>query len=120
MGKIILEDIEVFAYHGHLPEERTIGALFLVNLEIDASFEKACKSDLLEDTFDYQIACDIVRDEMKRPSALLEHVSMRIADRIIKASALVKSVKIKVAKLNPPLGGYVKAVAVELSKDRKI
>jgi dihydroneopterin aldolase len=120
MCKIILEDIELYAYHGHLPEERKIGALFRINLEIDATIMKACKSDLLEDTLDYQKAYDIVAEEMKKSSALLENIALRITERIMKASDLVKSVKIKVAKMNPPLGGNVKSVAVEIKQNRSL
>jgi 7,8-dihydroneopterin aldolase/epimerase/oxygenase len=118
MGTILLEDIEFYAYHGHLAEERTIGARFLVNLEMETEFEEACLSDRLEDTFDYQHAYDIVSAEMKLPSALLEHVAARIANRILSASIRVQSVKICISKMNPPLGGNVKAVAIELTKYR--
>ena len=118
MGKIILEDIEIYAYHGHLPEENEIGGKFIVNLEIDTAFEEAYKSDNLEDTFDYQIAFNIVTEEMGMKSSLLEHVAGRIIDRILNASPLVWSAKIKVSKMNPPFGGNVKAVSVEIKKDR--
>ncbi len=118
MGKIILEDIEIYAYHGNLPEENEIGGKFLVNLEIDTAFDDACESDNLEDTFDYQEAYSIVKNEMATNSSLLEHVASRILDRILEASPLVWAVKIKVSKMNPPFGGNVKAVSVEIKKDR--
>lgn len=118
MGKIILEDIEIYAYHGHLPEENEIGGRFLVNLEIDTAFEDACISDNLEDTFDYQIAFNIVKEEMAVKSSLLEHVASRILERILEASRLVWSAKIKISKMNPPFGGNVRAVSVEIKKDR--
>jgi dihydroneopterin aldolase len=119
MGKILLEDLEFYANHGHFEEERIIGARFLVNLEIDISNEKAGFSDRLEDTFNYQQAYTIVSTEMKQSSALLENIAVRISGEIIKASPLVNSVKIKVAKMNPPLGGSVKAVAVEFMNERE-
>jgi dihydroneopterin aldolase len=120
MSKIIIEDIELYAYHGHFPEERTIGSRFLVNVEIDAVIDKACESDRLEDTFNYQTAYDIVVDEMKQPSALLENIANRIASRMLNKSEKLRSVKIKIAKMNPPLGGNVKSVAVEVEKNRGI
>jgi 7,8-dihydroneopterin aldolase/epimerase/oxygenase len=118
MGKIILEDIEIYAYHGHLQEENEIGGRFLVNLEIDIAFEDACTSDNLEDTFDYQVVFNIVKEEMAVKSSLLEHVASRILVRILEASKLVWSAKIKISKMNPPLGGDVKAVSVEIKKER--
>jgi len=119
MGKIIIEDIKIYAYHGHLAEERKNGNTFLVNLELDTAFDDAMASDELTDTFDYRQAYAIVEEEMKVPSSLLEHVSGRIADRLLHASDLVWSVRVRVSKLNPPMDGNVKAVAVEIKKDRE-
>jgi dihydroneopterin aldolase len=119
MGKIILEDIEIYAYHGHFAEEQHIGGNFIVNLEIETAIEKACKSDRLEDTYNYQVAFNLVVEEMQKKSALLENVASRIIDRLFKSSLLVDSVKIKISKMNPPLGGAVKAVCVEISQKRE-
>jgi 7,8-dihydroneopterin aldolase/epimerase/oxygenase len=119
MGKIILEDIEIYAYHGHYKEEQHIGGKYLVNLEIETEFEKACKSDRLEDTFNYQVAYNLVIEEMQKNSALLENVADRIIKKMFLASLLVKSVKIKISKMNPPLGGTVKSVCVEISQNRE-
>ncbi len=118
MGKIIIEDIEAYGYHGHMPEERKIGGRFLVNIELDTALNEACESDKLKDTFDYQEAFKIVRDEMNIPSSLLEHVANRIANRLLNASSLIWAVKVRVSKMNPPFGGNVKAVSVELCKER--
>ena len=118
MGKIFIEDIEVYGYHGHMPEERKIGSNFIVNIELDAAFEDACMSDKIKDTFDYEAAYKIVVNEMNTPSSLLEHVCNRIADKLLKASHLIWSVTVKVSKMNPPFGGNVKAVSVEIIKER--
>jgi 7,8-dihydroneopterin aldolase/epimerase/oxygenase len=120
MGKIILEDIEVYAYHGCMPEETKVGGRYLVSLDIYTALEEACKSDRITDTFDYSVAYQIVTEEMKIPSSLLEHVAERIVQRLFKASSLIWSVRIRVSKLNPPFGGNVKAVAVELHKEREL
>jgi len=120
MGKICIENFEVYAYHGHLPEERKIGGNYIVNIELDTAFDKAIVSDELADTFDYQQACEIVKQEMEIPSSLLEHLVNRIADRLLKASQLISSVKVKVSKMNPPLGGNVKAISVEIRKVREL
>ncbi len=118
MGKIILEDIEVYAWHGNLQEENDIGGRFIINLEIDTAFDEACNSDNLKDTFDYQTAYNIVKDEMSKKSSLLEHLASKILDSILNASPLIWAAKIKISKMNPPLGGNVRAVSIELKKDR--
>ena len=119
MGKIILENIEVYSYHGHYAEEQHIGGNFIVNLEIETDLEKASKTDRLEDTFNYQVAYNLVIEEMQKKSALLENLAARVIERLFQASLLVKSVKIKISKMNPPLGGTVKSVCVELFQKRE-
>jgi 7,8-dihydroneopterin aldolase/epimerase/oxygenase len=118
MGKIILEDMEFHAFHGYYPEEQKTGGRFLVNIEMDTAFEDACASDKLEDTFDYVTAYEIVKAEMQKQSALIEHVAGRIIDCIFGASKLVWAVKIKISKMDPGLGGKVKAATVEISRER--
>jgi dihydroneopterin aldolase len=118
MGKILIENIEVYAFHGHMEEEQKIGGNFLINVELETDLERACETDKLEDTFNYETAYQIIREEMKVKSALLEHVAGRIIRRLLETSPLVKAVKIKVSKLNPPFGGTVRAVSVELQQER--
>lgn len=118
MGKILLEDIRLYGYHGCLKEEQKIGSQFLVNLEISVALNEACQSDQLEDTFDYAAAYAIVCEEMKLPSKLLEHIAHRILERLFAASSLVTEAKVRVSKLNPPFGGDVKAVSVEIKRER--
>ena len=119
MGKIILTDIEVYAYHGYFAEEQHIGGNFIVNLELEISVEKASLSDILEDTLNYQVAYDLVIEEMQKKSALLENVASRIIKRLFSASERVDTIKIKISKMNPPLGGIVKSVSVELFQRRE-
>ena len=119
MGKIILEDLEFYGYHGYYAEEQKTGGYFLVNLEMDTAFEDACASDRLEDTFNYETAYEIVKEEMQKPSLLIENLAGRIIDGLFGASKLVWAVKVKISKLNPPIGSKVKAASVELFRERK-
>lgn len=119
MGKIILRDIEIYAYHGYYAEEQKTGGKFLVNLEMEVNFEEAGDTDDLNDTYNYQLAYEIVTQEMKSHSDLLENVSTRIANKILQESNRVKKVTVNIAKMNPPLGGHVKSVGVEITKARE-
>jgi len=119
MGKILIEDIEIYAYHGYYAEEQKTGGNFVVNLEMDVDFEDAFDSDDLNDTYNYQLAYDVVVTEMKNNSALLEHIAFRIADKIIQESVKVKKITVKIEKMNPPLGGNVRSVGIEITKERE-
>jgi dihydroneopterin aldolase len=120
MGKIILENLEFYGYHGYYAEEQKTGGRFLVNLEMDTAFEDACTSDKLEDTFNYETAYNIVKEEMQKPSFLIEHLAGRIIDGIFGDSKLVWAVKIKISKMNPPIGGKAKAASIELFRERAL
>ena len=118
MGKVKVENIKVYAYHGCLKEETTIGSLYRVDVWVNANLSKASMSDDLLDTVDYVHINHIVKEEMKVPSKLLEHVVQRIINRIFLEIKLVSKTKVSVSKINPPIGGDVEMVTVELSSKR--
>lgn len=119
MAKIILEDLKIYAYHGVLEEETLTGTYYLLNLELHADIEKALESDALEDTINYAVVNDIVHQEMKIPSKLLEHVCGRILNRIHLEFPKVEFMKIKLSKTAPPMQGEMKGVSVEFEKSYK-
>lgn len=114
MGRILLEDMEFFGYHGCYKEEQVIGNRFLVNLEMETETGPAEASDRLEDTVNYQAVYMLIGEQMKQKSHLLEHLARRILDAIRQAFPEVRSMRVKVTKMNPPMGGKMHAVSVEL------
>ena len=56
MGKIVIEEMEFYAFHGHYQEEQIVGNRFLVDLEMDADLTAAAGSDSLSDAVNYQQA----------------------------------------------------------------
>lgn len=118
MGKISLNNIRVYAYHGCLEEESKIGSDYRVDLEVEANLQKAALTDILIDTVDYVHLQQIVKEQMQQPSKLLEHVAQRIIQAILSEIVLVERVDITVAKINPPIGGDVESVAVSMSGKR--
>ena len=60
----------------------------------------------------------IVVEEMAVRSKLLEHVGHRIISRIFGEIPAVSRIVLAVSKLNPPIGGDVEAVTIELEEYR--
>lgn len=118
MGIIKLKNIRTFSYHGCLLEEGKIGSDYSVNLEVKTDLRKSCISDDLKDTVDYVLLNTIVVEEMAIRSHLLEHVGHRIVSRIFKEIPSISRIILAVSKLNPPIGGDVEAVTVELEEYR--
>lgn len=119
MGIIKVKNIRVFAYHGCLKEETSIGSDYRVDLEVKANLKKSSKTDMLRDTVDYVFLNSIVKDEMGKPSKLLETVAQRILNRVFNEDKMVTKAKVSVSKLNPPIGGDVEMVTITLSEKRK-
>ncbi len=118
MGKVKIENIRIYAYHGCLPQETIIGSDYRVDLTVHADLSKASLSDTLSDTVDYVHINQVVKEEMKIPSQLLEHVAQRIVLRIFKELPMVKKTEVAVTKISPPIGGDVAGVTIILSKKR--
>jgi 7,8-dihydroneopterin aldolase/epimerase/oxygenase len=117
MDQILLENMEFFSFHGHYAEERKIGNRFRVSVSMDTDMQKPSQTDHLEDALDYRSVYETVKEEMKVPSHLLEHVTGRIVESLCAKFSSIKSVTVKVTKLNPPLGGKTEGVSVVISKD---
>jgi dihydroneopterin aldolase len=117
MGKIILEDMEFFAFHGCNKEEKLTGNNFIVNLEIVTNTSKAEKTDKIEDTINYQEIYRAVKQEMEVASNLLEHVANRTLNAVFRKFHGIQSGKIKISKINPPLGGKLRCVSVEIERN---
>jgi 7,8-dihydroneopterin aldolase/epimerase/oxygenase len=118
MGTIKLKNIRTFSYHGCLIEESKIGSDYRVDLEIKTDLRKSCVSDYLADTVDYVLLNKIVVEEMAIRSQLLEHVGHRIITRIFKEIPSVSRIVLGVSKINPPIGGDVEAVTIEMEEYR--
>jgi dihydroneopterin aldolase len=118
MGIIKLQNIRTFSYHGCLAEEAKIGSDYRVDLEVKTDLRKSAATDELTDTVDYVELHKIVVDEMAIRSKLLEHVGQRIITRCFSEIPAVSRIKLGVSKLNPPIGGDVEAVTIEMEEFR--
>jgi len=118
MGTIKLQNIRTFSFHGCLEEEAKIGSDYRIDLEINADLKKSSLSDDLNDTVDYVLLNKIVVEEMSIRSKLLEHVGNRIVKRIFNEIQEVSKIVIAVSKLNPPIGGDVEVVTIQMEEFR--
>ena len=112
MDEIVLEDIKIYAFHGCMKEETSIGSDYIINLNVKADLKDAAISDQIKDTVNYVDLLKIVNEEMAINSKLLEHVAERIVSRILRTMKMVNNVQVKVAKQNPPINGNISAVTI--------
>ncbi len=115
MATIAINDMRFYAHHGCFEQERAIGTHFRVDLEFVTDTSRAEVSDNIADTVNYLEVYQVVKREMEIPSHLLEHVARRIGEGVKQNFSSVDSVNVKVSKLNPPLGGQMVSVSVEIT-----
>jgi 7,8-dihydroneopterin aldolase/epimerase/oxygenase len=116
MGLIHIENMEFYSFHGHFKEEQIVGNKFIVDLTIETDMNIPSESDNLRDAVDYQRVYQIIRLEMEKKSHLLEHIAGRIIDAIYAEMKGIQKITVKVSKMNPPMGGKIGSVSVEICK----
>ena len=119
MGIIKVKNIQVYAYHGCLIEEGKIGSDYRVDIKVEANLGPSSVSDHLKDTVDYVHINKIVKEEMAIRSKLLESVTRRILERILNEIPIAMNATAEVSKINPPIGGNVEMVTIEMSLSRQ-
>ena len=115
IGIIELEEMRFWAYHGCLESERSNGNLFIVDFRGELDMRKAAGSDKLEDTVNYGLVYDLVKEEMSMPSDLLENVAGRIVRRIAEKFPEFVRFSVRVSKRRPPVEGPVQWSRVTLT-----
>jgi len=118
MGYIILSNIRTYSYHGCMDEEEKIGAEFRTDLKVKTKMKKAAETDELKYGLDYTRLNEIVIEQMKIRSKLMETVANRIINEILKEFKIAQKVEVKITKINPPVGGQIEAVSVVMKKSR--
>ena len=119
-GKVALEGLEFHAYHGVYPHERSSGNKFEVDVFVVTDFSESAFHDDLAGTINYEDLYSIVKDEMSKPSKLLETVGYAIARRTLSTFKEAKSVDVNISKFNPPIGGVCKKATVTVSLKKEI
>lgn len=118
MGIIRLKNMQFYGYHGVSDSEKHLGGKFEVDLEMSLDLRKACHSDKLEDTIDYEAIYRSVESCIKEKKYyLVEAVADAIAGEILTHHQIV-SMKVRVRKPHAPVRGVLDTVEVELEREK--
>ena len=115
---IFVNDIQLHAYHGVIPQEQLTGNDYLVSVSAQYPIDKAITTDDVQHTLNYAMVYDIVKEEMGISSKLVEHVAGRIAQHLMKQFADISAVLVRITKLNPPMGAQCDGAGVEVEMTR--
>lgn len=117
-SQILLKDLKIFAYHGVLPQERVVGAYYILNITLDTDFSQAMDTDELDATVSYADVFEVVKAEMAVPSRLLEHVAGRITNALFTRFPAVTAIHLEIIKENPPMGADCRGAGVSVTLQR--
>ncbi|MDD4239362.1 MAG: dihydroneopterin aldolase [Desulfotomaculaceae bacterium] len=118
MDKIILQGMEFYGYHGVLPEERSLGQRFIVDLELELELRPAGESDDLELTINYARVFELVESVVRdNPRRLIESVAEAIAAAVLEQFPVTAST-VRVKKPQAPVPGHFAWMAVEIRRTR--
>ena len=115
MARITLGIMRFHAHHGLFEEERKIGGEYEVTVSYDQDIENVEKTDIIEDTLDYALVYELVKEEMAKESKLIEHVSARILRHLIERFGK-KNWRLRFSKKHPPVCGELERATIELSE----
>ena len=117
-NSIILKRVRIYAYHGVLPQERKIGAYFIIDLKLDTDFSESMETDELNGTISYADVYDVIKKEMDIPSNLLEHVGGRIIKALFGKFNNIYKVYLRIMKENPPIGAELEGAGIEITSSK--
>jgi dihydroneopterin aldolase len=116
---ISLHGLRVRGFHGVLPEERTVGQLFVADVTLDVDTAAAAAADDLDLTVDYStLAHQLAEVIGGEPVALIETLAQRLAD-VCLGFAVVDAVEVTVHKPDAPVGLPVSDVLVRIRRERR-
>jgi len=108
-----------YGYHGVLSEEQSVGGKFEADVDIYTDFSEAAMKDSLKQTIDYDAVYKFIyKMALEQKYYLIEALASKIADELLRNFNKIQKVNVRVRKNNPPLGGVVDCVEVEVEKSQ--
>lgn len=114
-SRILIERLEIFAYHGCFEQEKLLGQRFTLDMTLDVDISLSAQSDRLEDTVDYGAVVGVASKAFTaRPFNLLEAAARAVAEAVLAAFPAVAGLAITLRKVSPPIPAALGAVGVSL------
>lgn len=118
---IEIKNLEVYAYHGVLPEETEKGQRFFVSARIYNDLENAKKSDDLCDAVDYAAVCCYIHEAMnKKTFKLIEAAADYTAIEVLLAFPDIRHIELTLSKPDAPVGEAFENISVTVSRGRHL
>ncbi|CAH2043755.1 unnamed protein product [Thlaspi arvense] len=118
--KLILRGLKFYGFHGAIPEEKTLGQTFMLDIDAWMCLKKAGLSDNLADSVSYVDIFNLTKEIVEGPSRnLLESVAELVASKTLESFPRVTAVRVKLWKPNVALiQSTIDYLGVEIFRNR--
>ncbi len=117
MDQIIVEDLQVYAYHGVYPQENEKGQNFYVSVILDTDTRAAGMSDDLDLSTNYGEVCRFLHSFLREHTCkLIETAAERCAEALLLRFPRVRQVTLELKKPEAPIDIPFGTVAVKIER----
>tara|TARA_B100000676_G_C17789125_1_gene686063 strand:- start:47 stop:382 length:336 start_codon:yes stop_codon:yes gene_type:complete len=111
-----MKKIRLFGKHGVSISEKKRGGTFEIDLEFKSNIDKCFSTDDLNHTIDYSKIYKKIYDSFHSSDYnLIEALGSKICHDLINSFPIEK-IKLVIRKINPPVGGLIDSVEIEINK----
>lgn len=116
---IRIKKASFYGYHGVFQQEQNIGGKFEADVDLYTNFAHAATTDKLHETINYEQVYNVMSDlALRKKFYLIEALTNAMVDELFRTFPAVHKIALRVRKNNPPIGGVVDSVEVEVVKTR--
>lgn len=118
-GTILVEALELHAYHGWYPHEGEFGQPFSIDLQMTADIGTEADSDRLGAALDYAaVVATTRRLFVDTRHKLIEAAAVALGRGLLAEFPKIETIFVRVRKLKPPIPERLVAVGVEVTLTR--
>ncbi len=117
MDKMYIRELKIYANHGVLEEEKRLGQLFIVSLEMDINLKKAGKSGRLDETVNYSELCErVINRFCQQKFDLIETAALDLAEYILEQYDAIQGIKVRLKKPWAPIHLALDTVEIMMTR----
>ncbi len=120
MDKILIRGLQLFAFHGVKEEEKRDGQTFILDIDLYTDLSKACHSDDVNDTVNYEKVVKTVQHVFTEERYdLTEKCAEVVADKILNEYKKVQKVEVTIKKPEAPINADFDYMGVSIIRNRE-
>ena len=118
-GKVLVEKLELHAYHGWHKHEGEFGQPYMIDIEMSVDLSHVSATDHLQDAVDYgSVVAATKRIFTSKQHKLVESAAVELARGLLQEFQALDEVFVRVMKTKPPIPERIAAAGVSLTMAR--